>query len=113
MSCFAEVWVIGRRRVPAPPERISPFRASIRRCTLLRRLIMRPAIYIPHHHGTELLGRALGGLRAQSRPTDVVVVDNGSTDGSREMVREEFPEVELLQHGRNLGFGPALNLSLI
>jgi len=73
---------------------------------------MRPAIYIPHHHGAELLGRALGGLRAQSRPTDVVVVDNGSTDGSREMVREEFPEVELLQHGRNLGFGPALNRAI-
>jgi GT2 family glycosyltransferase len=73
---------------------------------------VRPAIYIPHHHGAELLGRALGGLRAQSRPTDVVVVDNGSTDGSREMVREEFPEVELLQHGRNLGFGPALNRAI-
>jgi GT2 family glycosyltransferase len=73
---------------------------------------MRPAIYIPHHHGAELLGRALGGLRAQSRPTDVVVVDNGSADGSREMVREEFPEVELLQHGRNLGFGPALNRAI-
>ncbi|MEX0972422.1 MAG: glycosyltransferase family 2 protein [Solirubrobacterales bacterium] len=73
---------------------------------------MRPAIYIPHHHGATLLGRALGGLRAQSRPTEVVVVDNGSTDGSREMVREEFPEVELLELGRNLGFGPALNRAI-
>jgi hypothetical protein len=28
-SCLAEVWVIGRRRVPAPPERISPLSVFI------------------------------------------------------------------------------------
>jgi N-acetylglucosaminyl-diphospho-decaprenol L-rhamnosyltransferase len=46
---------------------------------------------------------------AQSRPVDVVVVDNGSSDGTAELMREEFPEAELLELGRNLGFGPALN----
>jgi GT2 family glycosyltransferase len=70
---------------------------------------MRPAIYIPHHNGAERLARALRSLRGQSRPVDVVVVDNGSSDGSCELVREEFPEVSLLELGRNLGFGPAIN----
>ncbi|MEX2447403.1 MAG: glycosyltransferase family 2 protein [Solirubrobacterales bacterium] len=70
---------------------------------------MRPAIYIPHHNGAERLARALRSLRGQSRPVDVVVVDNGSCDGSRELAREEFPEVELVELGRNLGFGPAIN----
>ena len=70
---------------------------------------MRPAIYIPTFDGRERLARALRCLEGQSRPADVVVVDNGSGDGTAAMVRDEFPEVELLELGRNLGFGPALN----
>jgi len=73
---------------------------------------MRPAIYIPHHNGAERLSRALRSLRAQSRPVDVIVVDNGSDDGSAELVREEFGEVALVEMGRNLGFGPALDRAI-
>jgi GT2 family glycosyltransferase len=39
----------------------------------------------------------------------VTIVDNGSSDGSQELLRTDFPEVELLELGENLGFGPALN----
>jgi GT2 family glycosyltransferase len=70
---------------------------------------MRPAVYIPNFNGAAHLPRALESLRHQSRPLDVVVVDNGSRDGSPELVRERFPEVILLELGKNLGFGPALN----
>jgi N-acetylglucosaminyl-diphospho-decaprenol L-rhamnosyltransferase len=70
---------------------------------------MRPAIYIPTYDGRERLGRALRSLEGQSRPADVVVVDNGSTDGTAELVHEEFAAVTLLELGENLGFGPALN----
>ena len=41
---------------------------------------------------------------------DVWVVDNGSTDGSREMVREEFGWATLVEPERNLGYGAAVNL---
>jgi GT2 family glycosyltransferase len=70
---------------------------------------VRPAIYIPTFEGRERLARALRSLRGQSRPADVVVVDNGSSDGTAETVRGEFPEATLVELGRNLGFGPALN----
>jgi N-acetylglucosaminyl-diphospho-decaprenol L-rhamnosyltransferase len=73
---------------------------------------MRPAIYIPTYNGRERLGKTLRSLEAQSRPTDVVVVDNGSSDGTAELLHEEFPEVALLELGRNLGFGPALNRAI-
>jgi GT2 family glycosyltransferase len=73
---------------------------------------MRPAVYIPHFNGFERLERALGSLRAQTRPVDVVVADNGSSDGSAELLRERFPEVGLIELGRNLGFGPALNRAI-
>ncbi|MFN8163276.1 MAG: glycosyltransferase family 2 protein [Solirubrobacterales bacterium] len=70
---------------------------------------MQAAVYIPNYDGSERIGRALGSLREQSRPLDVVVVDNGSSDDSVALVREEFPEVTLLELERNLGFGPAIN----
>ncbi|MGH2939049.1 MAG: glycosyltransferase, partial [Solirubrobacterales bacterium] len=41
--------------------------------------------------------------------TEVIVVDNGSSDGSDRMVAERFPEVVLLRMEENLGFGTALN----
>jgi N-acetylglucosaminyl-diphospho-decaprenol L-rhamnosyltransferase len=70
---------------------------------------MRPAVYIPHHNGSQRLAKTLRNLQAQSRAVDVVVVDNGSSDGTAEMLAEEFPEVTVLALGENLGFGPALN----
>jgi GT2 family glycosyltransferase len=70
---------------------------------------VRPAVYIPNYNGAGRIGRALRSLRQQTRPVDVVVVDNGSGDGSLELLREEFPEVAVLALERNLGFGPALN----
>ncbi len=73
---------------------------------------MRPAVYIPNFNGAERIGRALGSLREQSRPVDVMVVDNGSSDGSLELLREEYPEVTVMALERNLGFGPALNRAI-
>jgi N-acetylglucosaminyl-diphospho-decaprenol L-rhamnosyltransferase len=70
---------------------------------------VRPGIYIPNFNGGEHLARALESLRAQSVEADVVVVDNGSSDGSDLMVGERFPEVVLLRMKENLGFGTALN----
>jgi GT2 family glycosyltransferase len=70
---------------------------------------VRPAVYIPNYNGSQRIGRALRSLREQSRPIDVVVVDNGSGDDSPALLREEFPEVTVLALERNLGFGPALN----
>ena len=70
---------------------------------------MRPGVYIPNFNGGERLARALESLRAQTVEADVIVVDNGSSDGSDRMVAERFPEVELLRMEENLGFGTALN----
>jgi GT2 family glycosyltransferase len=52
----------------------------------------------------ELLRRCLHALDSESRPADaIVVVDNASGDGTAEMVAAEFPQVELLALGENLG----------
>lgn len=57
----------------------------------------------------EALDPATGGLPG---PAELVVVDNGSTDGSRELVRTRFPGVALIEPARNLGFAGANNLGL-
>src|ERR1700733_9544854 len=43
---------------------------------------------------------------------EVIVVDNASTDGSAEMVEEQFPEVVLIKSAKNLGFARANNLGI-
>src|SRR4051794_20296624 len=60
----------------------------------------------------DLLRRCLDSFatEADSARCEVWVVDNASTDGSAEMVREEFPWVQLEASKENLGFGPAINL---
>lgn len=40
----------------------------------------------------------------------VIVVDNGSKDGSPELVRKKFPQVKLIKLDKNIGFGKANNL---
>ena len=42
----------------------------------------------------------------------IVCVDNGSTDGSPEAVREQHPEVQLVENGRNLGFSGGNNAGI-
>lgn len=49
---------------------------------------------------------------AGEMPVEVLVVENGSSDGSAEMVLAEFPSILLLRSTVNLGFGAANNLAL-
>jgi GT2 family glycosyltransferase len=47
-----------------------------------------------------------GGMHSRF---DVVVVDNGSTDGSQEMLRTKYPDVLIVQNDHNVGLGKASN----
>lgn len=68
------------------------------------------SVIIPHWNGREHLETCLGSLRRQRyREFEVILVDNGSTDGSQATVREQFPEVRLLELGENRGFTGACN----
>ena len=65
------------------------------------------------YNGMKWLDRCLGSLRSSSVPADVLVVDNGSTDGTPAYIQENFPEVMLHCTGENLGFGKANNIGLL
>jgi hypothetical protein len=59
----------------------------------------------------DLLRACLASVRAAA-PCQTIVVDNASADGSAEMVRQEFPLVDLVASEENLGFVKANNLAL-
>ena len=65
---------------------------------------------IPSWNGLEYLKVVLPSLAAQSfTDTETIVVDNGSTDGSLEYLKQHWPEVSVLVLGENRGFAPAMN----
>jgi GT2 family glycosyltransferase len=64
-------------------------------------------VVVVNYNTREHLRSCLVSLHGQS--ATVVVVDNGSTDGSQEMVRSEYPDVVLLHDGMNRGYGAAAN----
>lgn len=69
-------------------------------------------IAIVNRDGRELLLRCLDSLEALEWPNEaleVVVVDNASSDGSAEAVRQRHPEVRVVQEDRNLGFAGGAN----
>lgn len=66
---------------------------------------LRISIIIPHLNGKQHLHACLSSLRAQTlQDFEVILVDNGSDDGSQAYVATNFPEVHLLQMDTNQGF---------
>lgn len=57
--------------------------------------------------------RCLDSLGQSSVPMIPVVIDNGSTDGTREYVPEHYPDVVWLPQSKNLGFGQANNIGIL
>ena len=67
-------------------------------------------VVIPNWNGRKWLPGCLAALREQTfQSFSVVVVDNGSTDGSLEGVRAKHPDVRVLAMGCNAGFAAAVN----
>ena len=64
------------------------------------------------YNGLKWMDSCLESLRRSECPTDVMLIDNCSTDGTPDYVKEHFPEVNLVQSDANLGFGQANNVGL-
>ena len=63
------------------------------------------SVIIANWNGKHFLDDCLSALRRQTfRDFETILVDNGSTDGSPEYIRANFPEVRLLALKENLGF---------
>lgn len=72
------------------------------------------AVIILNWNGLDLLREFLPVAAActVSEEADLIVADNGSTDGSPDWVEESFPEVKLLRFDRNYGFAEGYNKAI-
>lgn len=79
-----------------------------------RKLVTDVTVSIVSYRTPTLLARCLSALDAERRSVqlEVTVVDNASGDGTLEMLRNEFPWVNIIANARNVGFGAAHNQAL-
>src|SRR5574341_2011488 len=68
------------------------------------------SVIIPNWNGSQFLPTCLNALRQQTfRDFEIIVVDNGSTDGSRGLLARNYPEVRVIAFEKNRGFASAAN----
>lgn len=72
------------------------------------------SIIIVNYNTKQLLEDCLNSIYEQTKDIlfEVIVSDNGSKDGSIEMLKVDFPQVILIENNSNLGFGTANNRGL-
>ncbi|MDQ3898036.1 MAG: glycosyltransferase family 2 protein, partial [Actinomycetota bacterium] len=92
-----------------------PAARRLRRTSLSNREPPRVRAVVVNHNGGDLTVSSLESLRKSDWPSgalQVVMVDNGSTDGVAARVRTALPEVRVIDAGGNLGFAGGCNLAL-
>ncbi len=76
------------------------------------RISGRLTVVIPSYNGRDLLRNCLLSLQRQTRDCAIVVCDDGSSDGTADMVEREFPHCRCLRSASNAGFAKAANRGL-
>jgi len=72
------------------------------------------SVIIVNYNVRDFLSQCLHSVKkaAKGIPSEIIVVDNASDDGSAEMVRKKYPDVKLILNNENLGFAKANNIAL-
>lgn len=70
------------------------------------------AIIVVNWNGLEDLPSCLSSLQLQTQSAEIIVVDNGSVDGSVEFLTDKFPEITLLPQSKNYGFTGGVNIGM-
>ncbi|HEY2934578.1 MAG TPA: glycosyltransferase family 2 protein [Acidobacteriota bacterium] len=75
---------------------------------------MKLSIVIICWNDLTVIGNCLHSIYAGTRTTDfeVIVSDNGCTDGSIEFIRQNYPQVHVIENGANLGFAKGNNVGI-
>jgi GT2 family glycosyltransferase len=71
------------------------------------------SILIVNYNAVDLIGTCLESIYSLEIGLgfETIVVDNASTDGSPQFIRTHFPQVQVIENERNLGFAKAANIA--
>ncbi len=67
------------------------------------------AVVVLNWNGKDSISDCLDSLLAQTLKTQIILIDNGSTDGSLEIIQKNYPTVDLILNQKNLGFAGGVN----
>jgi GT2 family glycosyltransferase len=67
------------------------------------------SVVVPTYDGRHHLENLLPSLHEQTLPNELIVVDNASTDGTEDFLRQQWPGVRVIRLPENRGFGKAVN----
>lgn len=71
------------------------------------------SVIIVNYNGRVYLKNCISSLLLQSYPAiEVILVDNGSKDGSIEYVKKEFPSIRIIENNENFGFAKGNNIGI-
>lgn len=73
---------------------------------------MKVLVIIVSYNFERWIDRCLNSLRHSEYPIDVLVIDNGSKDQTIQRIKNDFPEIRLIESPENLGFGKANNIGM-
>lgn len=73
----------------------------------------RVSVVIPNWNGKRFLSGCLDSLAKQTYDkVEVIVIDNGSVDGSVEFLQDNYPQIHLIRFEKNTGFSVAVNAGI-
>lgn len=71
------------------------------------------SVIVVNYNGKQYLKKCVDALLGQTYPNfEIILVDNGSSDGSLEFVSAKYPSLRVISNGKNLGFAPANNVGI-
>lgn len=70
------------------------------------------AVIIPNWNGADILTACLDSLADQTTKCTIIVVDNGSSDNSLKLLKQQYPKVLVLAKDKNYGFAGGVNFGI-
>ena len=76
--------------------------------------VCKSTIVIPNYNGIKYIAACLESIYSGTEKNiEIIVVDNASSDGSLELIKEKFPKVRLIENSENTGFSRAVNQGIL
>ena len=76
--------------------------------------MVKSTVVIPNYNGIKYIEACLDSIfLGTTKDLEVIMVDNASTDGSLELVKEKFPQVQIIENQENTGFAAAVNQGIL